>query len=104
MKRAQPQPQKDSKRSKSLSPVSHTLYVSNINDKIKIEALRQLLFLLFLSYGQVVDIIINWANKKMRGQAHVVFSSTLLASRALQNTQGFKFYNKNLKLDICANH
>lgn len=44
-----------------------TIYINNINEKIKKQALKKLLYMLFSQYGKVVQII-ACKGLKMRGQ------------------------------------
>ena len=51
---------------------NHTIYVQNMNEKIKKEDLRKSLYVLMSQFGQVLDIV-ALKTMKMRGQAFVVF-------------------------------
>lgn len=98
---AQLEKSKKSKKNDSIyesQPPSQTLYVKNINDKINIHTLKHLLYLLFLTYGDVIDIVLNYKVHSMRGQAHIIFGnvqSSIIAMRSLQN---FKFFEKGLQI------
>jgi U2 small nuclear ribonucleoprotein B'' len=48
---------------------NHTLYINNINEKIKKNVLKKLLYMLFSQYGKVVQIV-ACKGIKMRGQVH----------------------------------
>ena len=64
--------QKDqSARAMDLRP-NHTIYIQNMNEKIKKEDLRKSLYVLMSQFGQVLDIV-ALKTMKMRGQAFVVF-------------------------------
>ncbi|WBW70946.1 U2 snRNP-associated protein Msl1 [Schizosaccharomyces osmophilus] len=76
----------------------NTLYVNNLNDKINKNDLKVSLYVLFSTYGTVVDII-ALKTPKMRGQAHIVFydaSAAAIAMKALKNTQ---FFGKEMRID-----
>ncbi|KAF5104918.1 hypothetical protein DV451_000311 [Geotrichum candidum] len=79
------------------TPPNETLYLNNLNDKIKKPDLKIALYMLFSTYGQVISII-ALKTPKMRGQAHVVFNSTAEATAALKALQGFEFFDKPIHI------
>ena len=72
---------------------SETLYIQNLNEKVKIPVLKASLRSLFKSYGEVVDVVAH-ANLRMRGQAFVSFESPEIAKKALKEVRGFPLYSK----------
>ena len=48
------------------------LYINNINEKVKLDVLKQTLNMVFSQYGTVEQIIAS-ANLKKKGQAWVLF-------------------------------
>uniref|UniRef100_A0A672ZB45 RRM domain-containing protein n=1 Tax=Sphaeramia orbicularis TaxID=375764 RepID=A0A672ZB45_9TELE len=76
---------------------NHTIYINNINDKIKKEELKRSLYALFSQFGQIVDIV-AMKTMPMRGQAFVVFKELTAATNALRQLQGFPFYNKPMRI------
>ncbi|KAM3865100.1 U2 small nuclear ribonucleoprotein B'' [Diretmus argenteus] len=76
---------------------NHTIYINNINDKIKKDELKRSLYALFSQFGQIVDIV-AMKTGKMRGQAFVVFKELAAATNALRQLQGFPFYNKPMRI------
>jgi RNA recognition motif-containing protein len=74
---------------------SQTLYINNINEKVKIDVLKKMFYMVFSQYGKVVDIVAK-KGLKMRGQAWVVFQDTSAATNAMRGKQGFNFYGKPL--------
>uniref|UniRef100_A0A673IV37 U2 small nuclear ribonucleoprotein B''-like n=1 Tax=Sinocyclocheilus rhinocerous TaxID=307959 RepID=A0A673IV37_9TELE len=72
---------------------NHTIYINNVNDKIKKEELKRSLYALFSQFGQILDIV-ALKTTKMRGQAFVIFKELAAATNALRQLQGFPFYNK----------
>lgn len=72
---------------------TQTLYVNNINDKLKTDVLKKLVYSLFSQYGRVMDIVAK-KGVKNRGQAWVVFQDVSAATNALRGKQGFVFYGK----------
>ncbi|XP_028263186.1 U2 small nuclear ribonucleoprotein B'' [Parambassis ranga] len=76
---------------------NHTIYINNINDKVKKEELKRSLYALFSQFGQVVDIV-AMKTMRMRGQAFVIFKELTAATNALRQLQGFPFYNKPMRI------
>uniref|UniRef100_A0A8C9RLV6 Small nuclear ribonucleoprotein polypeptide B2 n=1 Tax=Scleropages formosus TaxID=113540 RepID=A0A8C9RLV6_SCLFO len=76
---------------------NHTIYINNVNDKIKKEELKRSLYALFSQFGQILDIV-ALKTMKMRGQAFVVFKELSSATNALRQLQGFPFYNKPMRI------
>jgi len=75
-----------------------TLYVKNIDWKIKKGLLRRALYSLFSRHGKVVEIV---ALRKdgLRGQAFVIMDDVQAATAALQAEQGFSFFGKDLVIE-----
>uniref|UniRef100_A0A3Q2ZH29 Small nuclear ribonucleoprotein polypeptide B2 n=1 Tax=Kryptolebias marmoratus TaxID=37003 RepID=A0A3Q2ZH29_KRYMA len=76
---------------------NHTIYINNINDKIKKEELKRSLYALLSQFGQIIDIV-AMKTPKMRGQAFVIFKELAAATNALRQLQGFPFYNKPMRI------
>ena len=72
---------------------SCTLYINNINEKIKQDVVKKMLYMVFSQYGKVTDVIAK-KGLKLRGQAWVVFENESSAVTALRGKQGFNFYGK----------
>eukprot|EP00913_Durusdinium_trenchii_P030390 g28467.t1 len=69
-------------------PPNQTLYVNNLNEKIKVPELKNCLLELFSSYGEVIDIVAAGSLTK-KGQAFVVFRDISCATNALRALNGF---------------
>jgi len=76
-------------------PPNQTLYINNMNDKIKIPDLKCCLLELFSTYGEVVELIAQKGATR-KGQAFVVFNDISCATNALRALQGFTFLDKPL--------
>jgi U2 small nuclear ribonucleoprotein B'' len=76
---------------------NHTIYINNLNEKIKKDELKKSLYAIFSQFGQIADIIAS-KTLKMRGQAFVIFSEINSASNALRSMQGFPFYDKPMRI------
>lgn len=75
----------------------HTIYVHNLNDRIKIESMKQALHAAFSQFGPIQDIVMR-KSYRLRGQAFIIFHDIESATRALRTMQGFTFYDKPLRL------
>lgn len=76
-----------------------TLYVQNLNERIKVPVLKQSLEALFSTYGPVLSVVAH-SNLRMRGQAFISFGDTDTATRALEEVNGFPLYGKGM-VRIC---
>eukprot|EP00898_Chlorokybus_atmophyticus_P007247 jgi/Chlat1/7523/Chrsp61S07023 len=64
---------------------SPTVYVNNLNERVKKEELKKSLYAVFSQFGKILDIV-ALRTLKLRGQAWVVFDD------------GFPFYDKPLRI------
>ncbi|KAL7743780.1 hypothetical protein ACLKA6_016838 [Drosophila palustris] len=76
---------------------NQTIYINNLNEKIKKEELKKSLYAIFSQFGQILDIV-ALTTLKMRGQAFVIFKEIGSASNALRTMQGFPFYDKPMRI------
>ncbi|KAG0212260.1 hypothetical protein BGX28_006613 [Mortierella sp. GBA30] len=81
------------------SASSPTLYIKNLNEKIKLDVLKKSLKALFGQYGEVQDIVAH-SNIRMRGQAFVIFEDKEVAAKALLEVQGFPLYGKPMNIQF----
>ena len=51
---------------------NHTVYINNLNEKIKKDDLKKSLYAIFSQFGQILDIV-ALKTLKMRGQAFVIY-------------------------------
>lgn len=78
-------------------PPNQTIYIKNLNEKVKKEELRRSLYALFSQYGRILDVV-ALKTTKLRGQAWVVFSEITAASNAVRQMQSFPFYDKPMRI------
>ncbi|KAI6015622.1 hypothetical protein EDC04DRAFT_574098 [Pisolithus marmoratus] len=76
-----------------------TLYIQNLNEKVRIDVLKASLRGLFKSYGEVLDVVAH-GNLRMRGQAFVSFASPETAAKALKEVRGFPLYSKPMQISF----
>ncbi|XP_076450454.1 U1 small nuclear ribonucleoprotein A-like [Babylonia areolata] len=82
----------------SMQP-NHTIYINNLNEKIKKDELKKSLYAIFSQFGQILDIV-ALKTLKMRGQAFVIFKEINSAANALRSMQGFPFYDKPMRIQF----
>jgi RNA recognition motif-containing protein len=86
-------------------PPNQTLYVTNLpSAKIQKEDLRTALYMLFSTYGAVLDVV-ALKTIKMRGQAHIVYKDIQTATQAMRSLDGFEFFGRpmvSLRPESCG--
>ncbi|CAK89833.1 unnamed protein product (macronuclear) [Paramecium tetraurelia] len=81
------------------SAPKETLYVSGLNDKIKLEDLKFVLYILFSQFGEVLQIVMK-KTQKLRGQAFIVFQNITYATNAKSALSGMMVYDKPLIIEF----
>lgn len=76
---------------------NNTIYINNLNEKIKKDELKKSLYAIFSQFGQILDIV-ALKTLKMRGQAFVIFKEIASGTNALRSMQGFPFYDKPMRI------
>ncbi|RDA85755.1 hypothetical protein CP532_4567 [Ophiocordyceps camponoti-leonardi (nom. inval.)] len=80
------------------TPPNQTLYVTNLpSNKIQKADLRTALYMLFSTYGPVLDIV-ALKTMSMRGQAHIVFRDVQTSTQAMRHLDGNTFLGKPMKI------
>jgi len=74
------------------------LQVKNLEERIKVDQMKEALTEIFSEYGTVIDLVAK-RNLKAKGQAFVVFDDTEAAERAIKEVQGFELFEKPMVLD-----
>ena len=77
--------------------VSQTLYINNLNEKIKKDVLKKSIYSAFSQFGKILDITCC-RGIRLRGQAWVCFGDMASATNALRQMQGFPFYDKPMRI------
>ncbi|KAI4211588.1 MAG: hypothetical protein LQ351_005629 [Letrouitia transgressa] len=80
------------------NPPSPTVYVKNLEERIKIDQLKEALTEIFSEYGNIINLVAK-KNLRAKGQAFVIFEDTAAAERAIQEVQGFELFDKPMHLD-----
>merc|ERR1712083_208442 len=76
---------------------NQTLYINNLNEKIKKEELKRSLFHVFSQFGSIVEICCS-KTLKLRGQAWIIFQNIGSAVKALAEMRNFNFYGKPMRV------
>ncbi|PSK55137.1 hypothetical protein B9Z65_2526 [Elsinoe australis] len=85
-----------------LSPnANETLYCSNLPDKLQKDDLKRELYMLFTTYGPVLDIV-ALKTTKMRGQAHVLFRDRIASTQALRDLNNCEFFGKQMHISYAT--
>lgn len=73
-----------------------TLYIQNLNDQVNRDIIKHLLYMLLLTYGDVLDIVVQ------RGFAHATMTAddAAVAKRCIS---GELFLSKPLKVEYSTN-
>jgi U2 small nuclear ribonucleoprotein B'' len=82
----------------SQQPIA-TVYVRNLEERVKPEVLKETLRTIFSEYGNVIDIVAK-TNLKAKGQAFVVFDNPESALNAIEDVQGFDLFDKPMHLAL----
>ncbi|KAH7676599.1 U1 small nuclear ribonucleoprotein A protein [Dioscorea alata] len=78
-------------------PPNMTIYINNLNEKIKIDELKKSLNAVFSQFGKILEVL-AFKTFKHKGQAWVIFEDVSSASEALKRMQGFPFYEKPMRI------
>ncbi|XP_009142518.1 U1 small nuclear ribonucleoprotein A [Brassica rapa] len=78
---------------------NQTIYINNLNEKIKLEEVKKSLKEVFSAYGKIVEVL-AFKTLKHKGQAWVVFDNPESASNAISKMNGYPFYNKPMRIQF----
>lgn len=78
-------------------PPNVTIYINNLNEKIKLEELKKSMHAVFSQFGKILEVL-AFKTLKHKGQAWVVFEDVSSATNALRQMQGFPFYDKPMRI------
>ncbi|CEG48465.1 u1 small nuclear ribonucleoprotein a [Plasmopara halstedii] len=74
-------------------PPNHTLYLNNLNDKIKADRMKATLYATLSQHGKILEIVMGHA-RRLRGQAWVTFDDIPSASNAVRAVNGTILFEK----------
>ncbi|KAE8234927.1 hypothetical protein CF326_g43 [Tilletia indica] len=78
---------------------NETVYIRNLNEKVKLPVLKETLTNLFSLYGDVLSVTAH-ANVRMRGQAFVALGNKKAAHKAVKEVQGFPLYGRPVQVSF----
>ncbi|OAA70877.1 small nuclear ribonucleoprotein [Akanthomyces lecanii RCEF 1005] len=78
------------------APIS-TVYIQNLEERVKPEPLTEALRTVFSEFGQVIDVVVK-TNLKAKGQAFVVLDSPAGAQEAVDEINGFPLFDKPMRM------
>lgn len=76
-----------------------SVYVRNLEERIKPDALKEALHAIYSEYGNIIDIVAK-TNLKAKGQAFIVFDKPESAAQAIEETQGFELFDKPIHVAL----
>ncbi|QPC71653.1 hypothetical protein HYE68_002405 [Fusarium pseudograminearum] len=76
-----------------------TVYVQNLEERVKLETLVDALRTIFSEFGNVVDIVAK-KNLRAKGQAFIVYDNAESAQEAIAEIDGFDLFDKPMKLAL----
>jgi RNA recognition motif-containing protein len=76
-----------------------TLYIKNLNEKIKIDELKEALNKEFSQYGEIIEIRVR-NTIRLKGQAFISFKTKEESSKAKKNLNDKLFLNKKLIIEF----
>ncbi|KAI2628941.1 RNA recognition domain-containing protein [Xylaria nigripes] len=80
-------------------PPIATVYVRNLEERVKPETLKATLTAVFSEFGTIIDIVAK-TNLKAKGQAFIVFDNPESALQAIDEIQGFELFDKPMQLAL----
>ncbi|KAG6366883.1 hypothetical protein INS49_001064 [Diaporthe citri] len=83
----------------SAGPPITTVYVRNLEERVKIDTLKDALRELFSEFGNVIDIVAK-TNLKAKGQAFIVFDNPESAKQAAEEADGFDLFEKPMQVAL----
>ena len=82
-----------------LADTNRRVYVNNLEERVRIEQLKDALAQIFSEYGTLVEIVAK-TNLRAKGQAFIVFSEPDAAQAAISELQGFELFEKPMRLAL----
>jgi RNA recognition motif-containing protein len=76
-----------------------TLYIKNLNEKVKIDELKEALNKEFSQYGEIIEIRVR-NTIRLKGQAFISFKTKEQSSKAKKNLNDKLFLNKKLIIEF----
>jgi U1 small nuclear ribonucleoprotein A len=81
---------------------NNTIYINNLNEKIKVDELKQGLYQLFSQFGDIMEIHAR-KSFRMKGQAFIVYREINSATQAKNILNGFPLFGKQIRINYSKN-
>lgn len=82
-----------------MSLQKNSVYVRNLEERVKNEPLKETLHTIFSEFGNVIDIVAK-TNLKAKGQAFIVYDNPEAARVAIEETDGFDLFGKPIQVAL----
>jgi RNA recognition motif-containing protein len=76
-----------------------SIFIGNINGKIRKTPLKRLLYALCTPYGQILDIVVMRKPERLRGTAFVVFKEFSSIRQAVPSLNSSQFMGRQLRVE-----
>jgi len=80
-------------------PPNNTVYVNNLNERVKKEDLKKSLYHVFSQFGNILEVV-ALKTYKLRGQAWIIFEDLSGSTKAVKDMQNFNFYGKPMRVSF----
>lgn len=77
----------------------YSVYVRNLEERIKVDQLKDALHALFSEFGNIIDIVAK-TNLKAKGQAFIVYDKPEAARQAIEEADGFDLFGKPMQVAL----
>lgn len=77
--------------------MAYTIYINNLNERVKLPRLKTTLSKQFGHYGKIIQVTAH-DNYRMKGQAFITYSSAEAALKAIKEMNGKKIYKKFIRV------
>lgn len=79
--------------------MGYSVYVRNLEERVKPEPLKDALRAVFSEFGNIIDIVAK-TNLKAKGQAFVVYDSPDAARQAVEEADGFDLFHQPIQVAL----
>ena len=79
--------------------ICRSVYVKNLDERVKVESLIDSLREIFSEYGNIIDIVAKKSLKR-KGQAFIVYDSEESAQNAIDELTGFDLFGKQMSCEF----
>lgn len=77
----------------------YSVYVRNLEERVKVDQLKDALRVLFSEFGNIIDIVAK-TSLKAKGQAFIVYDKPEAARQAIEEADGFDLFGKPMQVAL----